>query len=65
VFLDVGPLAGEGMLEQQQLARGVDALPARGVPRVADLDAIDGGDDVVERVLTPRAAPTGRRALRG
>src|SRR6185436_11746577 len=40
----------EGMREQQQLAARVDvaALPALRVPRVADLDAVDVGDDVVE-----------------
>ena len=39
----------ERMLEQQQLARGVDvrALPALRVPRVADLHAIDARNDVV------------------
>src|SRR6185503_19462864 len=40
----------EGVRQQYQLAGGVDvtSLPPRGVPGVADLDAIDRGDDVVE-----------------
>src|SRR6478736_2285218 len=39
----------EGVLEQEQLAGGIDvaALAALRVPGPADLDAIDRGDDVV------------------
>ena len=39
----------EGVRQEQQLARPVDgsALPAVAIPGVADLDAVDGGDDVV------------------
>ena len=45
-------LAAEGLervMEQQQLAGGVDvcSLPAPAVPGIADLHAIDRGDDVV------------------
>lgn len=59
--VDVGPqphdLAAEGLegvAHEQQLAGGIDvaALPPRGVPGVADFDAVDRGHDVVE----PRAA---------
>src|ERR1043166_5934996 len=47
----------ERVLEEQQLARGVDvaALPSSGVPGPADLDAIDLRNDVV----VPRRADDG------
>ena len=52
----------ERVREQQQLAARVDvaALPALRVPRVADLDAIDVGDDVVKaRAADDRARSRG------
>ena len=47
----------ERVLEEQQLARGVDvaALPPSGVPGPADLDAIDLRNDIV----IPRRADDG------
>src|SRR5215510_631384 len=55
----LAPERVEGMPEEEQLAAGVDvaALPVLSVPGVADLDAIDRGDDVViARAADDRAA---------